>query len=72
MAIGCGFALGDQLSRSAEGAFAYNPGQYQFVHRTEGDSYPGIPSDDGQFLQRRQASFLLGKEGPPLIQLALQ
>ena len=71
MAIGRCFELGDQLSCSAEGAFAYDPGQHQLVHRTEGDPYPGIPSDGGQLLQRGQAGLLLGNEGPQLIQLTL-
>jgi hypothetical protein len=72
VAIGRCFELGNQLSCSAEGAFAYDPGQYQFVHRTEGDPDPGIPSNGGQFLQGRQAGLLLGNEGPQLIQLALE
>jgi hypothetical protein len=71
VAIGRCFELDHQPSCSAEGAFADDPGQDQFVHRTEGDPDSGIPSNGGQFLQGRQAGFLLGNEGPQLIQLAL-
>ena len=42
------------------------------MHRTEGNPDPSIPSDGGQFLQRRQAGLLLGNEGPQLIQLTLE